>query len=442
MLMGRISLSPPQVVAGGFILLIVLGSVLLATPWATSGGESDLLTAVFTATSAVCVTGLIVEDTATYWSLFGQIVIMLLMQLGGLSIMAMATFYALLFGKRIAFRQRIFMQAAINKPTPGGIVSLFRHLIFFSLGLELAATLILALKWAPQMGVAKALYFALFHSISAFNNGGFDLFGNYSSLSAFRSDAITNLVISILIIAGGLGFVVIAEILSFKTRRRFSLHSKIVLSTTAVLLLIGALFIFIAEYNHALQDLSIPGKVLSAYFHSVVTRTAGFTTMDITTLHQGTQFLMILLMFIGGSPGSTAGGMKTVTFTVVWAAILSQMKGKKDVEIFRRRIPQQDVTRALAIVAMSGFYVCAAILLLTFIQGADSLDKIVFEVVSAFATVGLSLNYTPELNTLGRLMIILTMFVGRVGPLTLAVAFAQRERQVDIRYAEEEVIIG
>ncbi|HCF50737.1 MAG TPA: Trk family potassium uptake protein [Syntrophomonas sp.] len=439
--MGSFRLSPPQVVAGGFILLIILGSLLLATPWATANGESDGLTAVFTATSAVCVTGLIVEDTATYWSFFGQVVIMLLMQLGGLSIMAMATFYALLFGKRIALRQRMFMQAAINKSSPGGIVSLFRYLIIFSLGIELAGALLLTLHWIPQMGFTKALYFGLFHSISAFNNGGFDLFGNFASLSGFRTDALTNLVISILIIAGGLGFVVIAEIISFRSRGRFSLHSKIVLSTTAVLLLLGTLFILVAEYNHALQELSFPGKVLTAYFHSV-TRTAGFVTMDITTLFQGTQFLMILLMFIGGSPGSTAGGMKTVTFTVVWAAILSQMQGKKDVEIFRRRIPQQDVIRALAIIAMSGFYVCASILLLTFIQGADSLNKIVFEVVSAFATVGLSLNYTPELNTLGRLMIILTMFVGRVGPLTLAVAFAQKERQVDIRYAEEEVMIG
>lgn len=439
--MGSFRLSPPQVVAGGFILLIILGSLLLATPWATANGESDGLTAVFTATSAVCVTGLIVEDTATYWSFFGQVVIMLLMQLGGLSIMAMATFYALLFGKRIALRQRMFMQAAINKSSPGGIVSLFRYLIIFSLGIELAGALLLTLHWIPQMGFTKALYFGLFHSISAFNNGGFDLFGNFASLSGFRTDALTNLIISILIIAGGLGFVVIAEIISFRSRGRFSLHSKIVLSTTAVLLLLGTLFILVAEYNHALQELSFPGKVLTAYFHSV-TRTAGFVTMDITTLFQGTQFLMILLMFIGGSPGSTAGGMKTVTFTVVWAAILSQMQGKKDVEIFRRRIPQQDVIRALAIIAMSGFYVCASILLLTFIQGADSLDKIVFEVVSAFATVGLSLNYTPELNTLGRLMIILTMFVGRVGPLTLAVAFAQKERQVDIRYAEEEVMIG
>ena len=439
--MGRLSLSPPQVVAGGFILLIVLGSVLLATPWATNAGESDWLTAVFTATSAVCVTGLIVEDTATYWSLFGQIVIMCLMQLGGLSIMAMATFYALLFGKRIALRQRMFMQAAVNKPSPGGIVNLFRHLIFFTLGIELIATVILALHWAPQLGGARAIYFALFRSISAFNNGGFDLFGHFSSLTAFSSDVVTNLVISILIIAGGLGFVVIAEIISFKNRQRFSLHSKIVLSTTAVFLLIGTVFIFAAEYSHALQGMSFPGKLLAAYFHSV-TRTAGFVTVDITTFFQGTQFLMILLMFIGGSPGSTAGGIKTVTFTVVWAAILSQMKGKRDVEIFRRRIPQQDVTRALAIAAMSGFYICAAVLLLTFVQGADSLDRIVFEVVSAFATVGLSLGYTPELNALGRLIIILTMFVGRVGPLTLAVAFAQRERQVNIRYAEEEVIIG
>ncbi len=439
--MARLQLNPPQVVAGSFVLLIFLGSLLLALPWATSSGQNNWLTAVFTSTSAVCVTGLVVEDTATYWSPFGQVVIMLLMQLGGLSIMAMATFYALLFHKRIALKQRMFMQAAINKSSPGGIVSIFRYLLIFSLGIELVGAAILTLHWSSQLGFGKALYFGLFHSISAFNNGGFDLFGNFTSLSGFRTDALTNLVISVLIIAGGLGFVVIAEIISFRSRRRFSLHSKIVLSTTAILLLAGTAFIFIAEFHHALKELSLPGKVITAYFHSV-TRTAGFVTIDITNLFQGTQFFMILIMFIGGSPGSTAGGMKTVTFAVVWAAILSQMQGKKDVEIFRRRVPQRDVTRALAIIAMSGLYVCAAILLLTFIQGADSLDKIAFEVVSAFATVGLSLNFTPELNNLGRWLIIVTMFVGRVGPLTLAVAFAQRERQVDIRYAEEEVMIG
>lgn len=439
--MAQLRFNPPQVVVGSFLLLIIMGSLLLALPWSTASGQSDWLTAVFTSTSAVCVTGLVVEDTAAYWSLFGQVVIMILMQLGGLSIMALATFYALLFHKRIALRQRMFMQAAINKSAPGGIVSLFRYLLIFSLGLELLGALILTVHWSGQLGWGRALYFGLFHSISAFNNGGFDLFGNFASLSIFKTDTLTNLIISILIIAGGLGFVVIAELISYRNRGRFSLHSKIVLSTTAILLVAGTIFILLAEFHHALLELALPGKILTAYFHSV-TRTAGFVTIDITNLYQGTQFFMILLMFIGGSPGSTAGGMKTVTFAVVWASIFSQMQGKKDVEIFRRRIAQQDVTRALALIAISGFYVCTAILLLTFAQGADSLDKIVFEVVSAFATVGLSLNFTPELNSLGRWLIILTMFVGRVGPLTLALAFAQRERQVDIRYAEEEVMIG
>lgn len=439
--MDRFRLNPPQVVAGGFLLLIILGSLLLAAPWATASGQGDWLTAVFTSTSAVCVTGLVVEDTAAYWSPFGQVVIMLLMQLGGLSIMAMATFYALLFHKRIALKQRMFMQATVNKSSPGGIVSLFRYLLIFSLGLELLGALILTVHWSSQLGFPRALYFGMFHSVSAFNNGGFDLFGNFTSLSHFRIDALTNLVISVLIISGGLGFVVIAEIINFKNQRRFSLHTKIVLSTTAILLVLGTIFILTAEFHHSLAGLTLPGKMLTAFFHSV-TRTAGFVTVDITNFFQGTQFFIILLMFIGGSPGSTAGGIKTVTFAVVWAAIISQMQGKKDVEIFRRRIPQRDVIRALAIIALSGFYVCATILLLTFIQGADSLDKIVFEVVSAFATVGLSLNFTPELNTLGRWLIILTMFIGRVGPLTLAVAFAQQERQVDIRYAEEEVMIG
>jgi trk system potassium uptake protein TrkH len=438
---GQFRLSPPQVVAGSFLILIVVGSLLLATPWAAADGSSDWLTAVFTATSAVCVTGLIVQDTATYWSLFGQIIIMLLMQLGGLSIMALATFYALLFKRRIALRQRMVMQASIKGSALGGIVSVFRYLLVFTLVVELLGALLLALNWIPQLGFSRACYFGLFHSISAFNNGGFDLFGNFSSLTGFMTDVPTNLIISILIITGGLGFVVIAEIFTWKKRRRFSLHAKIVLVTTAILIVSGTLFILIAEYHHTLQGLSIPAKIMTAYFQSV-TRTCGFVTMDITSLFQGTQFFMILLMFIGGSPGSTAGGIKTVTFTVVCAAIFSQMQGKKDVELFRRRIPQRDVTRALAIMVMSGFYVFAMILILTFVQGAHNLDKVIFEVFSAFGTVGMSLNYTPELNPIARVLVIISMYIGRVGPLTLAVAFAQKERQIDIRYVEEEVMIG
>ena len=240
--MGRLSLSPPQVVAGGFILLIVLGSVLLATPWATNAGESDWLTAVFTATSAVCVTGLIVEDTATYWSLFGQIVIMCLMQLGGLSIMAMATFYALLFGKRIALRQRMFMQAAVNKPSPGGIVNLFRHLIFFTLGIELIATVILALHWAPQLGGARShLFLPCFTPFQPLITAA-SIYSAISPTTAFSSDVVTNLVISILIIAG-LGFVVIAEIISFKNRQRFSCTARSCCPQLQFLL-IGTVFIF------------------------------------------------------------------------------------------------------------------------------------------------------------------------------------------------------
>lgn len=428
-------------VAGSFLILIIVGSLLLATPWAATDGESDWLTAVFTATSAVCVTGLIVQDTAAYWSLFGQVIIMLLMQLGGLSIMGLATFYALLFGKRIALRQRMFMQASIKGSALGGIVSVFRYLLVFTLVIELLGAVLLAVNWMPQLGFTKACYFGLFHSISAFNNGGFDLFGNFSSLTGFVADIPTNLIISILIICGGLGFIVIVEILNWKKRKRFSLHAKIVLATTAVLLIAGTLFVLAAEYHHALEGLSMPGKIMAAYFQSV-TRTCGFTTIDTTNLFQGTQLFTVLLMFIGGSPGSTAGGIKTVTFAVVCAAIISQMQGKKDVELFRRRIPPRDVAQALAIMVISGLYIFAMILILTFVQSPEHLDKLIFEVVSAFGTVGMSLGYTSTLDPIARVLIIISMYIGRVGPLTLAVAFAQRERQVDIRYAEEEVMIG
>ena len=437
----KVRLDPPQILILGFGVVILLGSILLNTPWAVKDGTSNWLTALFTATSAVCVTGLVVVDTQTHWTLFGQIIIMLLIQVGGLGIMSFATFFFLLLGKRINLKQRIIMQQSINKNSVEGIVNVFRYLLLFSFIVEVIGCIILAVHWTSSMGITKAIWFGIFHSISAFNNAGFDLFGNFSSLTEFSTDMMTNMVISSLLIIGGLGFVVVFEIYNFKNSRKISLHSKVTLITTAILIILGTIIILVSEYNHALSEYTLSGKLIAAYFQSVTPRTAGFNTIDLSKLLLSTQLFIMVLMYVGGSPGSTAGGIKTTTFTLLWLAIYSLLRGKKDTEILGRRIPHQEVFRALAIALLSIFFIVLIVFLILLTHEADFI-KVLFEVISALGTVGLSLGLTTDLNTIGRILIIITMFVGRLGPLTIGYALAYRKKQPDIRYPEGKIMIG
>ncbi|SFG72463.1 trk system potassium uptake protein TrkH [Desulfotomaculum arcticum] len=434
-------LSPQQLLVLGFLAAIITGSVLLSTPWAVADGNIDVSAAVFTATSAVCVTGLVVVDTGTHWTFFGQLVILLLIQVGGLGIMSFATFFALLLGKRIQIRQRLIMQQALGKSSIEGIVNIFRYLLIFSFCIELAGAFILALHWLPAMGFPRALWFGLFHSVSAFNNAGFDIFGNFSSLTAFTADTVVNLVISSLFIIGGIGFVVIYEIYKYKQNKRFSLHSRVVLITTAGLIIAGTLIIFVSEYNHAFRQMTLEGKFLASFFQAVTPRTAGFNTVDLNSLLLSTQLLIISLMFVGGSSGSTAGGIKTSTFAVLGLAIYSILKGKRDTEVLGRRIAHQEVARALAIALLGLFLIFVVTFLVALTHQADFI-KVLFEVVSALGTVGLSLGLTTELNQLGRILIIVTMFFGRLGPLTIGYALAYRQRQPEVRYPEGKIMLG
>lgn len=439
--MSSLQFNPPRVLVIGFLTAILVGTVMLSTPWAVKEGTGDWLTALFTATSAVCVTGLVVVDTGTHWSAFGQLIILLLIQIGGLGVMSFATFFALLLGKRIQLRQRLVMQQALNQPSVEGIVNLFRYLLVFSFIVEMMAAIILALHWAPAMGMPKALWFGIFHSVSAFNNAGFDIFGNFRSLTGFTTDFVTNFVISTLFVVGGLGFVVIYEIYNYKRSRKLSLHSRLVLITTMVLICFGTVLILVSEYNHALCGLTPAGKFTAAYFQAVTPRTAGFNTLDLNSLLLSTQLLIMFLMFIGGSPGSTAGGIKTTTFTLLFLAIYSILRGKRDTEIFRRRIAHQEVFRALAIALLAVILIFLVTFLLSFTH-EGSFIKILFEVVSAISTVGLSLGLTAELNDVGRILIIITMFLGRLGPLTIGYALAYKQRQPEVRYPEGKIMIG
>lgn len=451
--MPSLKLNPHQLLVLGFLMVILTGAMLLCTPWAVKDGSINWLTALFTSTSAVCVTGLVVVDTQTHWTMFGQIVIILLIQVGGLGIMSFTTFFALLLGKKIQLKQRILMQQALNKSSIEGVVNIFRHLLLFSFIFEAIAAAILAVHWAPSMGMPKALWYVVFHSISAFNNAGFDLFGNFSSLTGYTNDFITNLVISSLIITGGLGFIVLYELYSCigdtplsgnvpnKRTRRLSIHSKLVLLTTAALIVSGTVLIAVSEYNHALNQMPLAGKVMASYFQAVSPRTAGFNTIDLNSLYLSTQLFIVFLMFVGGSPGSTAGGIKTTTFTMLWLAIYSNLKGKKDTELFRRSVETEEVFRALSIALLSLFFVFTVTFLLSLCQQAD-LIKILFEVVSALGTVGLSLGLTTDLTDLGQILIIITMFVGRLGPLTIGFAFIYQKKKPDMKYPSTRIMIG
>ncbi|WP_425061235.1 Ktr system potassium uptake protein B [Sporomusa carbonis] len=440
-------LTPYQILALGFAGLILGGAFLLMTPWASATGQGlSFVDALFTATSAVCVTGLVVVDTGTYFSLFGQLVIIVLIQAGGLGIMAMATLMAILIGKRINLRERLIMQEALNQLTVSGIVRLTQYIIKVTLFIEFIGGTILAVRWYQDLGF-KGIYFGYWHAISAFCNAGFDLFGSvtgeFSSITGYVEDIVVNLVISALIILGGIGFTVIADIGTNKRFSKLSLHTKVVLVTTLVLIIFATIVIFLLEYDNpdTLANLSWQGKILGSYFQSITPRTAGYNTLDISKFSDATLFFIMLLMFIGASPTSTGGGIKTSTAGVLAAAIWALISGKNDAEMFKRRIPQSIIYKAFSVMLISGILVIFVTMMLS-ITEKQPFIKIFFEVTSAFGTVGLSTGITPTLTTTGKLWIILTMFAGRVGPMTLALALALKTRKGTIQYPEGKLIIG
>ncbi|WP_075865300.1 TrkH family potassium uptake protein [Carboxydothermus islandicus] len=437
-------LTPSQILVLGFAGVILLGTVLLMLPISTKDGTvTPFLDALFTATSAVCVTGLVVVDTGTYWSLFGQIVILLLIQVGGLGFMTVATLFAILLGRRINLRERIVIQEALNQASLEGIIKLTKQVILFTFSIEGVFAVILGLRFSLDYGFIKGMWFGIFHAVSAFNNAGFDLMGNFKSLTPYVGDVIVNLSIAILIITGGIGFYVISELFNLRKKGRLSLHSKITLMTTGLLLLLGTVVIFVMEYNNdkTLGALPFGQKILAAFFQAVTPRTAGFNTVDIAALHPATQYFIIILMFIGASPGSTGGGVKTTTFAVLTLAVINIILGRDEILVYNRRLPREQIFKAIAIVMISLSLINIVTFILTFTEGHNILMNM-FETVSAFGTVGLSMGLTPELSELGRILIILMMFFGRVGPLTITYALAQRRKKALFTLPEEKVMVG
>lgn len=439
-------LNPAQILVLGFALIILIGAILLSTPFVTQTGESTgFLKALFTSTSAVCVTGLVVVDTGTHWNMFGQIVILSLIQIGGLGIMTMATSVALIIGRKISLRSRLIMQEALNQFTIQGVVKLTKYILFTTFIIEGIGAFLLAMNFIPEYGVPKGIFFGIFHSISAFCNAGFDIIGGGRSLTQYTENLSVNFIIMSLIILGGLGFTVIIDLLKNRSYKKLTLHSKIVVMMTCVLILVGFVLFFALEFNNpaTLQNLSLKGKFSAAMFQSVTTRTAGFNTIDLSQMYDSSKLLTVVLMFIGGSPGSTAGGMKTTTIALIVLLIISVVKGRQDVIFSKRRISFDNVNRALTVVGIGTSLGFIIVFLLSITEKGTSFITLLFEAISALGTVGLSLGYTSSLSPLGQVIIILTMFAGRVGALTIVFALAAKiDNKALIRYPEAKVSVG
>ena len=445
------TMKPAQVMVIGFGVVILFGGLILNLPIAAKSGKSvGLLNALFTSTSAVCVTGLIVVDTSTYWNEFGQLVIISLIQIGGLGFMTMATMFSLLTVKKTNLRERLPIQESLNQRDLSGLVKLTRYIIMMTVTIEGIGALLLSIVFIPKLGLIKGIWYSVFHSISAFCNAGFDLMGpisgEYSSLMYFVDNSLINLVICGLIVLGGIGFPVLLDVINNKKYSKLNVHSKIVINTTAILIAIGFLFIFIVEFNNkgTLGELSMKEKLLSSLFQSVTLRTAGYSTIDLTLLKESTLFLMIILMLIGASPASTGGGLKTTTVATLFLTVKSFILGKEDIEVYQRRISSTTVRKSLGIFFIGVFVALFGTLMLTIVSPGFSLLESAFEVVSAFATVGLSLGGSPTLTSFGKIIIMILMFLGRVGSLTIFIALLSRSNKIKskVRYAEGKIIVG
>lgn len=452
----RFNLRPTQILVLGFLAMILVGSLLLSLPIASNDGESvGYINALFTATSAVCVTGLVVVNTLEQWSLFGKIVILILIQIGGLGFMTLATTFFIIIGRKISLKERLIIQEAFNQFTLSGMVRLTINIILGTLLVEGIGAILLAIRFIPEYG-SYGIFMAIFHSISAFCNAGFDIIGD-SSLTPYASDILINITIMVLIILGGLGFTVWLDIIKIYKKKiqnkhsigrafqKFTLHTKIVLLLTAMLIIIGFVFFFVVEFNNpnTLGKLPIHEKIIAALFQGVTPRTAGFNTMPLSDMTFASKFMTIILMFIGGSPAGTAGGVKTVTVGVIILTVRSVIKGKERTEVFNRTIPDDIIKRALAVISISFAVTVGVTMLLTLTEIGHSFMDIFFESVSAFATVGLTLGITTELTTIGKIIIAITMFIGRVGPVTMVVALSTRgKNKAMIKEAEERVMVG
>ena len=437
-----------RIIAVGYMTVILIGTLLLLLPPATRAGESTgILTALFTATSATCVTGLVVVDTATHWTAFGQTVILLMIQIGGLGFMTLGGLLALILRRRISLRTRGILQESMNYMQLGGVIRLVKITFWGTFLFEGCGAVLLAVRFIPVFGIAKGILYGIFHSVSAFCNAGFDLMGGYSgkysSFVEFHGDVLINCVLMALVILGGLGFFVWSDLKKNGCRwKRYMLHTKITLFTTVLLLVAGTILYFLFENDNLLAQMSGKDKFLAALFSSVTARTAGFNTIDTGGLTGASKLLTMLLMFIGGSPGSTAGGIKTVTALVLVAYVWSNLRESKGVNMFQRRLDDDVIRKASNVVVLSMLMAVVSVIFICFIQPYLPVEDVMFEVFSAIGTVGMSTGLTRDLSTASRIVIILLMYCGRIGSMSFALSFTERKKVAPVQFPVEKIMIG
>ncbi|WP_372490895.1 TrkH family potassium uptake protein [Paenibacillus mellifer] len=429
-------------------MVITLGAFLLSLAPATAEGHRlGLIDAFFTATSAACVTGLTVVDTGTHFTVFGQVVVLLLLQIGGLGFTTVGTLISLAFNRRISLRERLVLQESLNHHQIGGLLPLILRVMAYSLTIEATGALLLFVRFAQDMPIGQAIYFGIFHSVSIFNNGGFDLFGRiygpFSGLAAYASDPFVNLVVMLLIFLGGIGFIVIADLLGYRQNRRLSLHTKVVLTMSGILTAVGAIILLLIEANnpHTLGPMNGVDRIFASFFHSISSRSGGVSTVPVADMEQSSQFLLILLMFIGAAPGSTGGGIKITVFAILLGAMYAMMRGNRDIIFFRQRLPKASIIKAITQTWLAMFLVITVAMVLSALEDAPFLT-LLFETTSAFATAGMSLGLTPELTEISKVLLSAVMFLGRIGPLTLAYAINSGTKKELLKYPEGKIIIG
>ncbi len=445
-LFSRFRNHPAKMILISFATIILLGTVFLSLPIASSSGKSiGIVNATFTATSATCVTGLTVADTGTAFSLFGKIVILLLLQIGGLGIMTFSTALIMLFGKRMSLGGQSLMQGVLDNTIQQNMTKLIKAIFLTTITFELIGAILLFSRFQAEFSSIKtALWYSVFHAVSGFCNAGFSFYSD--SFSRFQGDIIFNFTIIGLIICGGIGFSVLVDLKNIiknkKPLKFLSLHSKVVISVTLFLIIIGTILTFGFEYSNMFSQMPIRKGILASLFQSVTTRTAGFNTIDISKINYATALWMMVLMFIGASPGSTGGGIKTTTFALMILSVISIIRGRDDVEVYKNSISQKVTKKVIALIAISISILITMILILCISEAGARFVEILFEAFSAFGTVGLSMGLTSKLTIIGRLSIIILMYLGRVGPLTIAFALGEKKLKSSYHYPRGQIAIG
>lgn len=442
----RDSLSRMQIIALGFFLIIMTGTLLLMLPISSRAGTwTGFWDSLFTATSATCVTGLVMVDTYVHWNLFGQLVILTMIQIGGLGFMTVGVLFSLVIHRKIGLRERGVLSESVNAIQIGGIVHLVKKILMGTLIIEGTGALLLSIRFCGELGFARGIYYGIFHSISAFCNAGFDLMGyqgEFSSLVNYSGDWLVNLTIMSLVIIGGIGFLVWDDLTQKKFRfRKYRVHTKIVLITTFILVFGGALLFCLFESGNLARGMGPGETFLTCMFDSVTPRTAGFNTTDIAQLSDSSKLLSIILMFIGGSPGSTAGGIKTTTFVVFLLYVRANIKRTRGVNIFRRRIDEDAIKKASAVACTNLVLALSAALLICGVQGMDLRD-VLLETFSAISTVGMSTGITRDFVTVSKAAVIVLMYCGRVGSLSMALSFTEKKKMSPVELPEEKILIG